>query len=70
MITSELSRGRRTIPKFVSEALDLNVGDQIAYVGVEDRVVITKALPETIANRFAIFHECAGAADSKAHAEL
>jgi antitoxin PrlF len=54
----------------VRQALDLRIGDEIAYLIAKGRVVITPARPATNADLFAVFHEWAGDADDKVYAEL
>lgn len=72
MITSKLtSKAQTTIPQPVRVALGLREGDEIAYAIEPDRVVLTRAQPDKVADDpFRTFSEWDSPADTEAYAEL
>lgn len=71
MITSKLtSKAQTTIPQPVRVALHLTEGDELAYAIEGDRVVLTKAQPQSTEDPFGTFGEWDGAADRRAYGEL
>jgi len=72
MIKSTLtSKAQTTIPKPVRAALQLQVGDELAYEILADgRVVLTKVVAAPVEDPFATFTEWDGPADRKAYADL
>ena len=71
MITSKLrTHSRTTIPSTVRIALDLNVGDDIAYEIERGRVILTKALPATSESPFTSFNEWNTDEDRRAYESL
>ncbi len=72
MITSRLtSKAQTTIPQPVRTALHLHAGDEIAYAIEGDRIVLTRARPDNVADDpFGCFAEWDSAADTEAYAGL
>ena len=72
MITSKLtSKAQTTIPQPVRAALHLKEGDAIAYQIEGNRVVVTKARVDGVADDpFATFGEWDSEADRKGYADL
>ena len=72
MIRSRLtSKAQTTIPQPVRTALHLSPGDELAYAIEGDRIVLTRARPESTADDpFGCFSEWDGAADTEAYAGL
>ncbi len=71
MITSKLTtKAQTTIPQPVRSALQLEVGDEVAYEIQDGRVILTKVKAEAVENPFATFDEWDSEADRKAYAEL
>lgn len=71
MITSKLtSRARTTIPHSVRAALNLAMGDVIAYEIQKRRAVLTKAGSDQSFDPFLTFHEWNSEADERAYAAL
>lgn len=73
MIVSKLtSKAQTTIPQPVRAALGLEPGDEIVYEIVDDRVILTKALPRGVKvdDPFRTFDEWGSEADAKAYADL
>ncbi len=71
MVKSKLStKARTTIPQVVRDALDLKVGDELAFKLEADRVILTKATTSPADNSFVTFDEWQSEADRKAYAIL
>ena len=72
MITSKLtSKAQMTIPQPMRAALNLRVGDEIAYSIEAGRVVLTRARPDmSMDDPFGTFSEWDSAADAEACAGL
>ncbi|MHB8423328.1 MAG: AbrB/MazE/SpoVT family DNA-binding domain-containing protein [Leptospirales bacterium] len=71
MITSKLtSKAQTTIPQPVRVALHLREGDKISYVIEDDRVILTKAIPEKTDDPFASFTEWDSETDRRAYGRL
>lgn len=72
MITSKLTtKAQTTIPQPVRAALNLQVGDEIAYSIEGGRVVLSRARPEpSTDDPFGTFSEWDSSADVEAYAGL
>jgi antitoxin PrlF len=72
MITSKLSsKAQTTIPQPVRAALHLSEGDQLVYEIAGERVIVTKAKRDELADDpFATFDEWNSDADRRAYAKL
>ncbi len=70
MITSKLtSKAQTTVPQAVRTALGLKVGDEIAYVIEQGRVVLTRrSVTPECDDPFATFSEWESAQDAQAYA--
>lgn len=71
MITSKLtSKAQTTIPQPVRTALQLRMGDEIAYRIEDDRVVLTRVTQAVRDDPFAIFKEWDSEADRLGYQDL
>ncbi len=72
MITSKLtSKAQTTIPQPVRTALRVASGDELAYTIDGNRVILTKAAQQNLAdNPFATFGEWASDNDRRAYGDL
>jgi antitoxin PrlF len=71
MVTSRITTGARTtIPLEVRVALDLAVGDTLAYAIDDGHVILSKTEAVSISDPFATFGEWGGDADRRAYADL
>lgn len=71
MITSRLSaKSQTTIPQAVRKALDLNEGDDIAYVIEGGHVILKRATADIFSNPFSLFTEWDSEEDEKGYAHL
>ncbi|HEY1730018.1 MAG TPA: type II toxin-antitoxin system PrlF family antitoxin [Candidatus Baltobacteraceae bacterium] len=72
MITSKLtSKAQTTIPQPVRAALRVASGDELAYTIDGNRVILTKAAHQNLAdNPFATFGEWASDNDRRAYGDL
>lgn len=71
MIFSKLtSKAQTTIPQPVRIALHLREGDRISYIIEEDRVILTKAIPEKTEDPFASFTEWNSETDRRVYGRL
>jgi antitoxin PrlF len=71
LITSKLTtKAQTTIPQPVRSALELEVGDEVAYEIQDGRVILTKVKAEAVETPFATFDEWDSEADRKAYAGL